>query len=137
MQAVADFFQQYAQAYINSELESFGQLISLPSMLLAGDNKTLLTDTDSLQGYLLSRIEKYRELGVVHADFVLQHQLRLSEQLQFVSLYWRFFDSGSKVLFTCHTSYTLQRRGEQWQVVAIILDDEDAAYQRILSNQVL
>src|SRR5690606_31309086 len=105
MQAVADFFQQYAQAYINSELESFGQLISLPSMLLAGDNKTLLTDTDSLQGYLLSRIEKYRELGVVHADFVLQHQLRLSEQLQFVSLYWRFFDSGSKVLFTCHTSY--------------------------------
>lgn len=135
MQAVADFFQQYAKAYINSELESFGQLISLPSMLLAGDNKTLLTDTDSLNCYVLSRVSKYRELGVVNADFVLQHQLRLSEQLQFASLYWRFYDAHSKVLFTCHTSYTLQRRDELWQVVAIILDDEDAAYQRILANQ--
>ncbi|HEY9041313.1 MAG TPA: hypothetical protein VIN66_03955 [Rheinheimera sp.] len=137
MQAVADFFQQYAQAYINSELESFGQLISLPSMLLAGDNKTLLTDTESLRGYVLCRVEKYRELGVENADFVLQHQLRLSEQLQFASLYWRFYDSSNKVLFTCHTSYTLQRCGEKWQVVAIILDDEDAAYQRMLKNQVL
>lgn len=137
MQAVADFFQQYAQAYINSDLETLGQLISLPSMLLAGDNKTLLTDSGSLQAYVLARMEKYRELGVVHIDFMLQHQLRLSEQLQFVSLYWRFYNSDSKVLFTCHTSYTLQRCGEQWQVVAIILDDEDAAYQRLLGSQVL
>ncbi|HBN89576.1 MAG: hypothetical protein CL577_05570 [Alteromonadaceae bacterium] len=136
MQAVSDFFQQYAQAYISRDLQRFGQLISLPSMLLAGDNKTLLTDIESLQGYVLSRVEKYRELGVENADFVLQHQLRLSEQLQFVSLYWRFYDSNSKVLFTCHTSYTLQRCETQWQVVAIILDDEDAAYQR-LRNQVL
>ena len=135
MQTIADFFQHYARAYVNADIAAFGQFISLPCMLLAGDDKTLLMETDSLQNHILSQVEKYRLLGVVDAEPVLQHQLRLSEQLQFTSLYWRFFADNGKVLFTCHTSYTLQRCHDKWQVVAIILDDEQAAYDRVASNQ--
>lgn len=135
MQTIADFFQRYATAYVNADTAAFGQFISLPCMLLAGDDKTLLMDADGLHNHILSQVEKYRALGVVDAESVLQHQLRLSEQLQFASLYWRFFDDGGKVLFTCHTSYTLQRQQERWQVVAIILDDEQAAYNRVASAQ--
>lgn len=133
MQSVQPFFQRYAKAYIDGDLASFSQLVSLPSMLLAGDSKTLLTDADCLQRNILSRVSLYRQHGVVKADFVLQHQLRLSEQLQFASVYWRFYDSADKVLFTCHTSYTLQWQQSQWSVVAIILDDEDAAYNRLVN----
>lgn len=128
MQTVADFFQQYARIYVNCELDSFSEFISLPSMLLVGDTKILFTDIDSLHRYILARIEKYRSQGVVHADFVLQHQLRLSEQMQFASLYWRFYNAENKIIFSCHTSYTLQRCNEKWHVVAIILDDEDANF---------
>ncbi len=135
MQTVEQFFQAYAKAYINSELETFGQLISLPSLLLGGDSKTLLTDVGSLHRHVLGQVAKYRALGVVTADFVLQHQLRLSEQLQFVSLYWRFYDDNSKVMFTCHTSYTLQSQQGSWQVVSIITDDEQAAYERVVKSQ--
>lgn len=135
MQTVEQFFQHYTTAYINTDLDSFSRLISLPSMLLAGNNKTLLTDTLSLQNYILCRVSRYRELGVATADFILQHQLRLSEQLHFASLYWRFYDALGKVLFTCHTSYTLQQQQGQWQVVAIIIDDEDAAFNRHQASQ--
>ena len=130
MQTVSDFFQRYAKAYVELDVSAFAEFISLPSMLLSGHNKTLLTDVDSVQSHVLSQVEKYRELGVVNAEPVLQHQLRLSDQLQFASVYWRFYDAKDKILFTCHTSYTLQKAAEQWQVVAIILDDEQAAYSR-------
>lgn len=135
MQTIADFFQHYARAYVNADTEAFGQFISLPCMLLSGDNKTLLIDEDSLQNHILLQVEKYRQLGVVDANPILQHQLRLSEQLQFVSIYWRFFDATAKILFTCHTSYTLQKCQQQWKVVAIILDDELAAYNRVAGTQ--
>lgn len=135
MQTLTEFFQRYASAYVNADTQAFGQFISLPSMLLAGDKKTILADTDSLHNHVLSQVEKYRQLGVIDAEPVLQHQLRLSEQLQFASVYWRFYDDAGKVLFTCHTSYTLQKSQEQWQVVAIILDDEQAAYNRVAGTQ--
>ncbi|MGP9802451.1 hypothetical protein [Rheinheimera sp. NSM] len=135
MQTVEHFFQTYAKAYINSELDTLGQLISLPSLLLASESKTLLTDIDSLHRHVLGQVAKYRALGVVTADFVLQHQLRLSDQLQFVSLYWRFYDDNNKVMFTCHTSYTLQAWQGSWQVVSIITDDEQAAYDRVVKSQ--
>jgi len=130
MQTVNDFFQHYSTAYVNNELDAFEQLISLPSMLLSGDRKVLLVDRYSLREHLLAQVTKYRQLGVVTADFVLQHQLRLSDQLQFASLYRRFYDASAKIIFTCHTSYTLQYQQDVWQVVAIILDDEQAAYNR-------
>jgi hypothetical protein len=135
MQSIAEFFQRYAKAYVNADAAAFSRFISLPSMLLSGDNKTLLMDNDALHSHILSQIEKYRQLGVVDAEPVLQHQLRLSEQLQFASLYWRFFDHSDTVLFTCHTSYTLQKSHDNWQVVAIILDDEQAAYNRVTATQ--
>lgn len=130
MQTVVLFFQQYAAAYVNADVASFEQLVSLPCMLLSGDSKTILIDSGSLSEHVLSQVEKYRQLGVVHADFVLQHQLRLSDQLQFASLYWRFYDSTNQIVFTCHTSYTLQWQQGRWQLVALILDDEVAAYNR-------
>jgi hypothetical protein len=135
MQTVEHFFQTYTKAYINSELDTFQKLISLPSLLLAGDSKTLLTDTEGLHRHVLGQMAKYRALGVATADFVLQHQLRLSDQLQFVSLYWRFYDNSGKVMFTCHTSYTLQAVEGSWQVVSIISDDEQAAYDRVVKSQ--
>ena len=135
MQTIANFFQHYTEAYVNADTQAFGQFISLPCMLLAGDSKTLLMDEDSLHNHILSQVEKSRQLGVVDAEPILQHQLRLSEQLHFVSLYWRFFDASTKVLFTCHTSYTLQKCQQQWKVVAIILDDEQAAYNRVAGIQ--
>ncbi|MEH8018291.1 hypothetical protein MN202_13700 [Rheinheimera muenzenbergensis] len=135
MQTIERFFQNYAQAYISAELAQFEHLVATPSLLLAGEHKTLLTDSDCLHQHVLTTVQKYRSLGVVHADFVLQHQLRLSDQLQFASLYWRFYDTNNAVLFTCHTSYTLQKRNDVWQVVAIILDDEQAAYNRVKSAQ--
>lgn len=135
MQTVEHFFQTYTKAYINSELDTFQKLISLPSLLLAGDSKTLLTDTEGLHRHVLGQMAKYRALGVATADFVLQHQLRLSDQLQFVSLYWRFYDNSGKVMFTCHTSYTLQALQGSWQVVSIITDDEQAAYDRVVKSQ--
>ncbi len=135
MQTVERFFQDYTEAYLTGELTRFEQLVSTPSLLLAGEHKTLLTDSSSLHQHVLHTVERYRALGVEHADFVLQHQLRLSEQLQFASLYWRFYAAGGKVLFTCHTSYTLQKCQARWRVVAIILDDEQAAYDRVLRNQ--
>ncbi len=135
MQSIAEFFQRYAKAYVNADTAAFSNFISLPSMLLSGDNKTLLMDSDALQCHILAQVEKYRQLGVVDAEPVLQHQLRLSEQLQFASLYWRFFDHSGSVLFTCHTSYTLQKSQHGWQVVAIILDDEQAAYNRVSAAQ--
>lgn len=134
MQTVEQFFHDYAKAYVNGELSRFELLVSTPSLLLAGEHKTLLTDSASLQQHVLTTVEKYRALGIVHADFVLQHQLRLSDQLQFASLYWRFYSAQSTVMFTCHTSYTLQKCQQQWQVVAIILDDEQAAYNRAANN---
>ena len=135
MQSIAEFFQRYAKAYVNAEVAAFSDFISLPSMLLSGDNKTLLMDADALHSHVLSQVEKYRQLGVVDAEPVLQHQLRLSDQLYFVSLYWRFYRADGKVLFTCHTSYTLQKSQQDWQVVAIILDDEHAAYNRVSAIQ--
>ncbi|GAB60220.1 hypothetical protein [Rheinheimera nanhaiensis] len=135
MQSIADFFQRYAKAYVTADIAAFSDFISLPSMLLSGDNKTLLMDNDALHNHILSQVEKYRQLGVVDAEPVLLHQLRLSEQLQFASLCWRFFDQSGSVLFTCHTSYTLQKRHDVWQVVAIILDDEQAAYHRVTATQ--
>lgn len=135
MQTVERFFQDYAQAYISGELARLEQLVSTPSLVLAGEQKTLLTDSNSLRQHVLTTVEKYRALGVEHADFVLQHQLRLSDQLQFASLYWCFYAANGKVLFTCHTSYTLQKCQTQWQVVAIILDDEQAAYNLVSVTQ--
>ncbi|MBZ9613597.1 hypothetical protein [Rheinheimera maricola] len=135
MQTVERFFQDYAQAYISGDLASFEQLVATPSLLLAGEQKTLLIDSDSLRQHVLTTVEKYRDLGVVNVDFVLQHQLRLSEQMQFSSLYWRFYAGNGKVLFTCHTSYTLQKCDTQWQVVSIIIDDEQAAYNRVAASQ--
>lgn len=132
MQTVEQFFQDYAGAYISGELERLEQLVATPSLLLAADQKTILTDSDSLRQHVLTTVEKYRALGVERADFVLQHQLRLSDQLQFASLYWRFYDADNKVMFTCHTSYTLQKCQMQWQVVTIVLDDENEAYDRVL-----
>ncbi|MEO3866776.1 DUF4440 domain-containing protein [Rheinheimera fenheensis] len=135
MQSIADFFQRYAKAYVNADTAAFSDFISLPSMLLSGDNKTLLMDNDALHSHILSQVEKYRALGVVDAEPILQHQLRLSDQLYFVSLYWRFYQQSGQVLFTCHTSYTLQKSQQDWQVVAIILDDEQAAYNRVSAAQ--
>ena len=135
MQTIERFFQDYAQAYISTELAQFEQLVATPSLLLAGEQKTILTDSNCLRQHVLETVEKYRALGVEHADFVLQHQLRLSEQLQFASLYWRFYAADNKILFTCHTSYTLQKCAAKWQVVSIIIDDELAAYNRAAAHQ--
>ena len=48
MQTVEQFFQDYAQAYISAELARFEQLVATPSLLLAGEQKTVLTDLNGL-----------------------------------------------------------------------------------------
>lgn len=134
-QNIEPFFQRYANAYSNYDLSPLLELVSLPCMLLADENKTVFSEQQNLRQHFEQQFEQYRQIGVSRVSFRLQSQVRLSENLRFVSLYWYFHGKDDKVLFTCHTSYTLQSRHDSWGLVAIITDDEQAAYQRVRSAQ--
>jgi hypothetical protein len=134
-QNIEPFFQRYADAYSRYQLPPLLELVSLPCLLLADESKIMFSEPESLRQYFEQQFEQYRQVGVARADFRLQSQVRLSESLRFVSLYWYFYGNGDQVLFTCHTSYTLQSQQGIWQLVALLTDDEQAAYQRVRSAQ--
>jgi len=134
-QNIEPFFQRYANAYSEYQLTPLLELVALPCMLLADDSKMVFSDQQSLRQYVEQQFEQYRHVGVSRVSFRLQSQVRLSENLRFVSVYWYFYGPDQQVLFTCHTSYTLQSHQDHWSIVAIITDDEHAAYQRVRSTQ--
>lgn len=134
-QNIEPFFQRYADAYSNYQLSPLLELVSLPCMLLADESKLMFSEPESLRQYFAQQFEQYRQVGVSRVSFRLQSQVRLSESLRFVSLYWYFYGKGDQVLFTCHTSYTLQSQQGDWQLVALVTDDEQAAYQRVRNAQ--
>ncbi|MDX3773732.1 DUF4440 domain-containing protein [Chromatiaceae bacterium AAb-1] len=131
---VDSFFQQYAAAYSSYDSTVLTELFSLPCLLLADEHKSLLTDEDLLARHIEHQFAQYRKLNVVRVSFRVQNQVRLADNMAFVSLYWRFLDAQEQILFTCHASYTLQMKDQQWYLVAIVTDDESAAYQRALRD---
>lgn len=131
---VDQFFQQYAAAYSAYDKATLAPLFSLPCLLLEDEYKNLLLDDEALDKHLEHQFALYRKLNIASMAYRVQNQIRLSENMAFVNLYWRLLDEQGKVLFTCHASYTLQMKEQQWYLVAIVTDDESAAYQRALKD---
>lgn len=130
-QAVEQFFQDYADAYSSFNVEQVTELFSLPCLFLTDDSKLMMGETASLEKTVRHQFNLYRSLGVAQVKNRVQHLVRLSESMVFASLYWYFCDANGKVLQNCHTSYTLQRSGDHWRLVAVMIDDERFALKSI------
>lgn len=131
-QDVETFLNRYAQAYSEYDQAAVAVLFALPCLLLADDNRMLITDDCSLQRHLAFQFELYRSIGTTQISPQIQHQVRLSDNMVFVSVHWFFFGKQQQPLFNCHTSYTLQYKDADWHIVTIVTDDEQQAYQDVL-----
>ncbi|MCC5853991.1 MAG: hypothetical protein JJU30_14240 [Alkalimonas sp.] len=130
-QAVEQFFQEYADAYSSFDVDKVTELFSLPCLFLTDDSKLMMAELSSLEKTIRHQFDLYRSLGVAQVKNRVQHLVRLSESMVFVSLYWYFCDANGKVLQNCHTSYTLQRSGDLWRLVSVMIDDERFALKSI------
>tara|TARA_R110002126_G_scaffold15185_24_gene62616 strand:+ start:1938 stop:2363 length:426 start_codon:yes stop_codon:yes gene_type:complete len=125
------FFQRYADAYCQYQTDRLLDMFALPCMLLTDNSKHIIVDQDTGRGLLERLFKAYQQLQMEHLQHEITSMVKLSDSLYFVSVQGRFFLNDNRLLLQCHTSYTLQNKGTEWKIVAVVMDDEEEELQRL------
>ncbi len=122
---IEQFVEQYALALDSRDAQQLSQFCAHPTVFVTDASKRVCTtakDIEIANGQIVSQLQRG---GVVkHVPQIIQ-SMRLSDEIQFVTIKWRFLDEQEQLLLQCQCSYTLQKSdGDTMRIVVVVLDDE-------------
>lgn len=126
------FFDEYARAYESYNAASVAEMYFVPAVIMSDESKNVFTSVDDLAGHVQELMNKLQQVGVVRIDPEVCQTMRLSENIMFSNVNWKFSDVQGQKIFSCFVSYTLQQVDDHLKVIVSVIDDEERELAKLL-----
>lgn len=129
------FLTDYAEALDSHNIERLTDFCLLPTVVMNDQQKILFHNREQLTKACATLIEQMIQAKVVKNTPKLSQAIRLSDTLYFIKMRWLFLDKSDTVLFSCPTSYTLQKVGENgFKIIVAVVDPDENVMLSLFSS---
>ncbi|MDN4501012.1 hypothetical protein QX776_01235 [Alteromonadaceae bacterium BrNp21-10] len=122
---VAEFFEQYQDAFNAKKLEQLIPYYFLPTVFMNADEKLIFMRTEQIEDYLQQVFAEGVEKGVDRISVDVRQVMKLAKNIMFCNVEWHFFDTDGRDFSSSQVSYTLQLEDDSHpKIIAIVRDKE-------------
>ena len=130
-----DFFQRFALCFDAFDPEQASEFYHLPAVIMNDTDKYVFSRQDELVARIDTLMQSLKQVGVVNHQVEVSQTMRLSDNILFSNVKWRFYDAQQDKVFSCVTSYTLQRdESDKLKIIVAVIDDEEKQLAEMLNN---
>lgn len=127
------FFQKYANAIENAELDAIEDFFKLPFILVSEQPKHLVEFDQELMARMQSLLELLEQQGIEQLLPKLNKVFRVSQDMMFVSVQWQFIDTRGEVVKQYTNSYMLAEQQQELKIVTLIVDNKHDLFAQLLN----
>ena len=126
------FFDEYARAYESGDAMAVADMYFVPAVIMSEESKNVFTNNEDIAGHIQELIDKLQDVGVAGIDPEVCQTMRLSENILFSNVNWKFTDLQGQHIFSCFVSYTLQVVDDRLKIIVSVIDDEERELAKLL-----
>ncbi len=130
--ASEQFFENYAAAYQSGDASAVAGNFFIPSVIMSDDRKNVYTSTEAVAEQIQDFMDKLASLGVEQFVPLVCQTMRLSDNIMFSNVKWRYQDGKGNDVLTCFVSYTLQSEQDNLHIIVSVIDDEQRELAKLL-----
>lgn len=128
------FLLEYAEALDTRDVDRLTGFCLLPTVVMNDQQKILFNNQAQLTEACETMMQRMAQAKVVKNTPKLSQAIRLSDTLYFIKMRWLFLDKSDTLLFSCPTSYTLQRVGDNgFKIIVAVVDPDENAMLQLFS----
>jgi hypothetical protein len=131
---VSEFFQRYAEAFNNSDLDAAIDLFGLPSIVMTDERKLIMVKREDVELEIKRVMEKFEDRGVVTFEPTVEQVMKMSDTLRFCNISWSFKGADGNEMFNGEDSFTLQTKDDTFEVVAMVVREDDEVYYQTVEE---
>lgn len=129
------FFDDYALTMDAGDVDAMSAFCGKPTVFVSDKTKQIChnhEETCKINKLLLKSLQAG---GVIKHTPRLVQSMSLSNNIQFCSVKWSFFDINEQVLFISNCSYTLQTSADnQMKIIVTVLDDDEKVISKLMAK---
>ena len=114
---VADFFEQYRQAFNRLDGDAIADLYCVPSGIVSDCGLTAWQSREPIAKNMVALCALYRANGYKHAHFEPNHFISQGANFAIADIAWTIERESDAESWQFHTTYNLRRTAEGWRVV--------------------
>lgn len=121
----SDFFDSYATAFNNQDMDSILEHFHYPCLLIAGQHVIICKDKDDMHKVVKGKF-RYKTAGGVdqRTSYSLTSLIPLDENNQIVSILWRIENKIGQEVSKFPCTYQLLQKEESFKIVVTLLSKE-------------
>lgn len=130
-----EFFKEYANCFAVNDAQQASNFYFLPTVIMNDTEKSVFSQKAELVQRISNLMDSLTQVGVVHYIAEVCQTMRLSDNILFSNVKWRFHDAQDKKVFGCFTSYTLQKQDNgELRIIVSVIDDEEKELAKLLQR---
>lgn len=126
------FYDEYARSYESGNAMAVAEMYFVPAVIMSEESKNVFTSTEDIACHVQDLMDKLQSVGVTRIDPEVCQTMRLSENILFSNVNWRFSGEQGEHIFSCFVSYTLQVIDDRLKVIVSVIDDEERELAKVL-----
>ena len=122
--SIEDFFEKYAAAFSQGDVEKISGLWKLPAFISARDQSAYLTDAQAFRKNTEALIAFYAEQGLARARKTVVSIDELCEDLAVVTTWDECFDASDHIITQWRHAYLVRETSAGIRAIAAVADSE-------------
>jgi hypothetical protein len=121
---MSTFFTQYAERYMESDVEAISALYEAPLLAVREGRAIHLPDRTAVREHLAELMQAYRSAGAARADIAEIDVLPLGKSGAMTTVHWYVVNEAGKLLRAFRSTYHLLRAGDAWRILSYTNHDD-------------
>lgn len=111
-----DFFNSYAQGYVDQDMARIAAHFSYPCMLTNQSGTDLICDADDLEQHITGQLALMKNQGLSRAAAHIDHDMLHGTDNRVVSVSWSLQGTGGEMFAEYAFLYVLVRSADGWKI---------------------
>lgn len=124
MSDMSTFFTQYAERYMESDVEAISALYEAPLLAVREGRAIHLPDRTAVREHLAELMQAYRSAGAARADIAEIDVLPLGKSDAMTTVRWHVFNEAGTLLRDFRSTYHLLHVDEAWRILSYTNHDD-------------
>lgn len=124
MTGMAEFFTQYAERYMASDVDAINALYEAPLLAVREGRAIHLQDRTAVREHLAELMKAYRSVGAARADIAELDVVALGKSGAMATVRWHVLNEAGTLLRDFRTTYHLLRAEEAWRILSYTNHDD-------------
>ena len=129
---VSEFFQKYAVAMQDRELQLLKSIYRLPFIIVHDEPERVVSFDDELEENLKKVLKSFDQRAITNIEVDVKKAIYLSNDIHFANVNWTFKNEQGEIQLSYNTSYMLSILEDTIKVITVIIDDENDTYLKLL-----